>query len=357
MYALRHVPIELFAHHGMGRKVPAVMKPGKSARITIRKPAAGSALALAAAVLATGFAATASAAPAATGKAAAPAGGRTVPAIAGPAVAGDTVKVTSHFLWRPTATSDAGDSTFINNGATNSKKNDLLFVMPNLTPGGIDPCPCLLEATPVVGVWYDGSKWAVFNEDGSDMGQIMSYNVLVVPKASKSAFTVHATSSATHGDYVIINSPLTNGHPDALMQVTQNYAPSKVFNPHVVGVRYFKVRHRWAIFNEDGAALPQNAAFNVLVGSAASNGGRTAVLTATAANRQASAVNIANSVTNGDPNNVIFATQSFNPGGKGGTSNLGNIVAGYNVSKEAVLNWGAGAAPLKASFNLLMFNS
>lgn len=328
--------------------------------MTIR-PAAGPALALAAAILATGFAATASAAPAAPAAPAtigAPSGGRTVPAIFSPAAGGEKVTVTSHFVWKPTADTLSGDSTFIVNGATNNKKNDLLFVMPNLTPGGLSPCPCLLNKVPPVGVWFNGSRWAIFNEDGSNFGTLFAFNVLVVPKASKSAFEVHATASNRHGDYMIINSPLTNGHPNALLQVTQNFGSPGIFNSHNVGVRYFTARHRWAIFNEDGAAMPAKASFNVLVGNAASNGGRTNVLTATAANRLRGAVIISNPETTGNPNNVVFATQSFNPGGKGGTGNNGFVVASYDNAHELIFNWGGPAdIPLKASFNLLIFGS
>jgi len=32
---------------------------------------------------------------------------------------------------------------------------DLLFITPNLTPGGISACPCLLSPQQPVGVWYN----------------------------------------------------------------------------------------------------------------------------------------------------------------------------------------------------------
>jgi hypothetical protein len=275
-----------------------------------------------------------------------------------PAAASETVTVTSHFVWRPTSDTVSGDSAVLNNGATNEHKKDLLFVTPDLSPGGISPCPCLLDPEPPIGVWYNGSQWAVFNEDSSTMGTVMSYNVLVVPKAGHLAFAVHATSANKHGDYVIIDSPATNGNPKALLQVTQVYNPADVFNPHQIGVRYFKVRRRWAIFNEDGAAMPLNASFNVLVGDAPSNGGKTALLTATASNKVSAAVLISNPETTGNPNNVVFMTQDFNPGNKGGTLNNASIVVAYSGAKEAEINWGSSSGPpVGAAFNLLIFSS
>ena len=306
-----------------------------------------------AAIAATMFGASAAAAPGG----ARPGSGHLTGPAAVPAAAAETVTVTSHFLWRPVPDSLSGDSTFIDNGATNGHQKALLFVTPNLTPGGISPCPCLVSAIPPIGIWYENGQWAIFNEDSSDMGTLFAYNVLVVPKAGASAFTVQAKAGTVHGDYVIINSPATNNNPDAALQVTQNYQPSAVFNAHPIGVKYFKVRRRWAIFNEDGHAMPHGAAFNVLVGGAASNGGKTQVFKATAANHLEAAFVISNKATTGNPNGVVFATPDYNPGDKGGTTDAGNLVTGYSGTKAFLINWGGPAIPVGASFNLLVFPS
>jgi hypothetical protein len=42
--------------------------------------------------------------------------------------------------------------------------------------------------------------------------------------------------------------------------------------------------NQWAIQNVDNGAMPVGAAFNVMVGSKASNGGKAALLTGTSAN-------------------------------------------------------------------------
>jgi hypothetical protein len=62
----------------------------------------------------------------------------------------------------------------------------------------------------------------------------------------------------------LINNPLCNGDPNAILIVTPNWvAGGGVYNNHVVGVSY--IPPQWVIFNEDFAAMPTNAAFNVLV--------------------------------------------------------------------------------------------
>jgi hypothetical protein len=319
--------------------------------------AAGAALAVGAGILSLAFTSAASASPAASAGAASGAAKVTPAVRATLPPSGDVVTVASHFVWVATSASRSDDSTYINNGATNAKKNDLLFVTPNLTPGGINPCPCLLEPVPPVGVWYDGSQWAVFNEDSSTMGGLVAYNVLVVPKASKYAFEVHATASSRHGDYLVINSAATNKNPKALLQVTQNYNPSEVYNPNQIGVRYIKAQRKWSIFNEDGQAMPLNAGFNVLVGNAASNGGSTAVLTTTKADRAGAGALISNRETNGNPNNVVLETQDTTPAGKGGYGDQGIIYATYSGSKEGLINWDSPPPRLGAAFNLLIFSS
>ena len=276
-----------------------------------------------------------------------------------------TVKVTSHFVWVATSANNAGDSTFINNGATNGRPGDLLFITPNLTPGGINPCfpaVCLLTPLSPVGVWYSNKykQWTIFNEDASDMGSLFAYNVLVVPKSSRSAFVHEATTSNTSGNRTLLNSRLLNGKPTALVLITQNRNPNGaggIADNHPAGVRYYKSLKRWGIFNEGGGAMPLGAAFNVLVGQGASNGGKMTVLKATGSNRVGSSVLINNAETNANPNNVTFVTQDFNPGGKGGTADKYPVQVAYFGTRENVLNWAGTKQKVGTAYNVLIFSS
>jgi len=270
------------------------------------------------------------------------------------------VTVTSHFVWTPTSASLTGDTTFINNGATNHQPKDLVFITPNLTPNGISPCPCVLVPQPVYGVWYNGKQWGVFDEDQTIMVSQWSFNVLVVPKAKKSAFVHTATAPNTSGNHTLLNSSLLNGKPWAKILVTQNWDPGGkggVFNVHQVGVRYYKAAKKWGIFNEDGSKMTLFAAFNVLVGQAPSNGGKMTVVKATNSNRSGSAVIFSNGRTNGNPNNVTLVTQVFNPGGKGGIADKRSADVAYNGSKEAVLNFVGPVQKIGTAYNVLIFSS
>lgn len=282
-----------------------------------------------------------------------------VPLAAAAPAGATTVTVTSHFVWTPPDSDVGGDTAFINNGATNGHRNDLVFATPNFNAN--DVCGCAYLSEPI-GVWYDTSngEWAAFTENETTMPDGESFNILVVPKSSKSAFVWRSTASNVFGDFTLINSKLTNGKPDADLQVTQNWDPGGsggAYNGNNIGVWYDKSKKKWGIFNEDLATMAKGLAFNVLVGSAVSNGGKAEVLTTTHANRDGDTVFFNNSETTGNPNNVTFVTENWNPGGKGGTYNDQEIGVWYDGSEEGVFNENTSAPPIHSSYNLLIFGS
>jgi hypothetical protein len=181
-----------------------------------------------------------------------------VPA-AGSAATSAQPSVTSHFVFVPTTAEVSSDSAYMNNGATDGRPGALVFVQENATPGGVCGCSDLEEA---IGVWYSSAlrEWAVFNENQSAMPASNWYNVLVVPKASKSAFVQRAAARSTAGDHTFISSKLTYDNPKAIIQVTQVWNPggsaTGVYNADTVGVAYYKSKKQWAIFNEDKTRMP-----------------------------------------------------------------------------------------------------
>jgi hypothetical protein len=277
------------------------------------------------------------------------------------------VTVTSHFVWKATAANSSGDSTFINNFATNGRPGDLLFITPNRTQGGVcgsDTSSVCVDDTSPVGVWYDTStgRWAIFNEDRSAIPAGASFNVLVVPAASSSVFVQTATAGNSSGDFTYINSPHTNGLPGTMLMITPVWNPGGTggtFNNHATGVWYDNSKRQWAILNEDKAGMTANASFNVMVGTSNSGGGTSALQTATATNTTGNITFISNSLTTGDPNAIVFETPNGNPGGAGGTYDPaapGTYWSGTN-GKAAIYNENKLAMPLHAAFNLIIYQS
>ena len=155
----------------------------------------------------------------------------------------------------------ASDYTTIDNPLTNGNPNALLLVTPNWNPGGVGG----IYNNHAIGVWYTGSKWSIFNQDLAAIPVGAAFNVYVLT-AGAGVFVHKATAGNSSGDYTVLDNPLANGNPHALVYVTPNWNPGGVggtYNNHATGVWYDG--SRWAIFNQDLAAVPANAAFNVYV--------------------------------------------------------------------------------------------
>lgn len=90
----------------------------------------------------------------------------------------------------------------------------------------------------------------------------------VVPEWT--SFVHRSTLENSSENSTYLDDPLTNGNPDAFVSVTQNWNPGgegDTYNDHAIGVWYDSGARRWAIFNQDRAAMPEGAAFNVIVRS------------------------------------------------------------------------------------------
>ncbi len=270
----------------------------------------------------------------------------------------------SHFLLTVGGAGTSGDSAFLSNDATNGERGVLLFVTPSPYHGLT--CPCLAVAPlPVIGVRYDRSnrEWAVFDENKTAMSAEETFSVLAEPASSASVFTLRAASGNTSGNHVFISSRLTNHKPGAVLQVTQVLNPGGtgggVYNPRLVGVRYYKAQHKWAIVNENGARMPRGAAFNVLVGSSGSGGGSARVIATTAASRVGDGTVFSNSVSNSNPDALILDTPDWNPRGKGGTASTSQTAVDYDTTaaKWGVFDQNGTAAPLHSAYNVLIFRA
>ena len=119
-----------------------------------------------------------------------------------------------------------------------------------------------------IGVWYEGGarKWAIFNQDRAAVPSGATFEV-VVPRAS-ARFVHHARLVNTAGNYTYLDDRLTNGEPDAVLSVTQNWNPGGgrgVYNDHPVDTVYDAQVERWTIYNRDNVSIPKGAAFNIAV--------------------------------------------------------------------------------------------
>lgn len=156
------------------------------------------------------------------------------------------------------------NSTYVDDLLTNGNPDAMLHVTRARGPGGAALYPH------DIGVWYDryreGGRWAIFNQDRAPMQAGSTFDVVLLEEPG--GFVHRATPDNTEGSRTYVDNPELNGKPDAVVSVTQNWNPGGgpgVYNDHRVGVSYDAGRQRWTILNEDGAPIPDGAAFNVAV--------------------------------------------------------------------------------------------
>jgi hypothetical protein len=124
-----------------------------------------------------------------------------------------------------------------------------------------------------------------------------------LPAAAQTAFRLTSGPANTSGSLMTLDHPALNGKPKVKPLVTQYW--SAVYNPHPVGVLYNPAIAKWMLVNEDGANIPADAKFNILIAK-----GTKTVL--------ASAANSTSNVTmfptaKGNPNALLLATHVANP--------------------------------------------
>jgi len=259
----------------------------------------------------------------------------------------------SNFVHTTAVSNVAGDYTVLDNPLTNNNPNANILAIHNSNPGGGSGG----FHNYVVGVWYKPSsgKWNIFNEDGSSaMPTAVPFNVLV-PDSSTDTFVHTASAANTTGNYTLIDHSSLNGDPNAMLLVTQNWnpggSPTGTYNNHPIGVWYSQFDGQWSVFNQDYAAMPDGAAFNVTVPPAGSD---VFVHTALPVNTIENTTYIDHPLTNNRPGAVLLVTQNWNPNGRGGTYNNHPIGVFYDAAEDrwAVFNEDHANIPANAAFNV-----
>jgi hypothetical protein len=170
------------------------------------------------------------------------------------------------FAHTATDENSRGDYTYLSDPSINGDPNAIVLVERAPDRGSADEGAYDHN----IGVWYDfrvdQEKWAIFNQDRAVVPTGAAFRV-VIPPASES-FVHRARRANTVGNITYVDDPLTNGEPDVVLAVTQNWNPGGgvgVYNDHPVGVLYDEDVERWAVYNRDDAPMPYGSAFNVAV--------------------------------------------------------------------------------------------
>ncbi len=252
----------------------------------------------------------------------------------------------NYSIYTHTATSanSSGDYTNLNNATTNNNPNTIVLVTPNWSPNGVyDNHP--------IGVWYHNGVWSIFNQDLTPIPANAAFNVYAIPSTEDpNHLLVHiATAANSFYDYTDINNPASNGHPEAILTVTPNWSPNKVYDNHPIGVWYHN--GVWSIFNQDLTPIPANAAFNVYIQEPdAGVNYNASVHVATTANSFYDYTNLNTIPTNGNSNTLVFITPNYDPYAVYNNHNTG---VWYHNGVWSIFNQDGASIPNNAAFNVL----
>jgi hypothetical protein len=169
------------------------------------------------------------------------------------------------FTHTATDANSRGDYTYISDPAIDGDPNAVVLVVPSTDRGNARGA----SYDHNIGVWYEGvneKKWAIFNQDRAAIPAGTTFKV-IIPPASET-LVHYAKPNNIVGNRTYLDDPLTVREPDALLTVTQDWNPGGgrgVYNDHPIDVLYDADIRKWAIYNRDGAPLPDGAAFNIAV--------------------------------------------------------------------------------------------
>lgn len=166
------------------------------------------------------------------------------------------VVVNDGFVHRASPENTSGHFTKIDNPYANGNPSAVLIVTPSFNPGGGNG----VYNNHPTGVWYDGSRWNIYNEDLAPMPANARFNVEVSPYGS-----FRQTAATPSGNMTYLATSLA-APAGAHVLVTHNFGPYAKYNTRQTGVFYGD--GLWAVYNEDASPMLQFATFNAFVANA-----------------------------------------------------------------------------------------
>jgi len=228
-----------------------------------------------------------------------------------------------------------GHLTTIDNAVTNGKADVILMVTQKFGVYNANE----------IGVWYNAGKWIIYNQNKKAIPANALFNVMVLPKNTGKAFVHTVSTSNTSNHMTTLSSKLTDGKPNALVFVTQNFGK---YNTSNVGVWYSA--GKWKIYNENTKMrMPTGTKFNVLVLNKGANKIGNLAMNAFAykntSNGHVSAIKGPSSVAK---SSILFTTSNY-----GGVYNPNVTGVWLNGSNWSVFNQNRRPLPKNTRINVL----
>lgn len=165
-------------------------------------------------------------------------------------------------------TNTSGHLTTLDHVALNNAPNALPIVTQRFNPNSVYNDSSL-------GVWYDGSRWRVFNQFGSGSAPPIplgaAFSVLIPnPLFAPGNYAFRASAPNVSSRNIMLDNPLLNEVPCAHPQATAVFNPNSVYVPSSVLISLGSSginndQYAWWLARGDGEFFPADASYHVLV--------------------------------------------------------------------------------------------
>ena len=165
------------------------------------------------------------------------------------------------FKHTSTASNISGNSTFISLPGLDQNPQAIIIIENESDTRKTNPHP--------TGVWFDGNRWAIFNQDMAPMPAGITFSI-AWSNPGNHAFFLQQSAANTGQGYLVLDNPSLNKQPASSFKLSQVWNPSGkggVYNNAEVNVQYEEKLGSWVVRNKNGAPLPNGAAFNIIITS------------------------------------------------------------------------------------------
>ena len=199
-----------------------------------------------------------------------------------------------------------------------------------------------------VGVWYNGTKWTIYNQDKKVMSnQGLQFNVMIVTSGENHFIHVATADNIgkPHAYATTINHPQLNNNPSAIVLVTQNYGANNIYNTSEIAVWY--TGQYWNIYNENQSKMPVGASFNVSIITPPAESS----VHLTSTSNIWGQVNSATETAYADPQKLLFITHNGNQ--SDWNPNPCGIYYPPGRTKWSILTGNTAPMPVRVRFNIV----
>lgn len=151
-----------------------------------------------------------------------------------------------------------GYSTIIDHPAVNENPDVVIIATPYCEEF------CQQYFSPI-GVHFDGTHWSLFREDLRPIDEYQKFSIVVKKNILPNVFIHEVTPENTFQNLSILDHPLLNEQPEAILFVTHRREVDDPFNNASIIIYYSKTLRKWCLVNSDQKPLVANHKFNILI--------------------------------------------------------------------------------------------